>query len=66
MQTLREHKCRPWLLYPTKLNHIDGETKIYHDKSKFKQYLSTNPVQGILERKLQQKEATYTKDKKTN
>jgi hypothetical protein len=31
------------LLYPAKLsNNIDGETKIFQDKTKFKQYLSTN------------------------
>jgi hypothetical protein len=36
IQTLREHKCHPRLLYPTKLSiTIDGETKIFHDKNKF-------------------------------
>jgi hypothetical protein len=44
MQTLREHKFQPRLLYPAKLSiNIDGETKIIQDKSKFKQYLFTNP-----------------------
>ena len=34
IQTLREHKCQPRLLYPAKLSiTIDGETKIFHDKS---------------------------------
>jgi D-arabinose 1-dehydrogenase-like Zn-dependent alcohol dehydrogenase len=42
IQTLREHKCHPRLLYPAKLNHHNGETKIFHDKTKFKQYHSTN------------------------
>ena len=33
IQTLREHKCQPWLLYPPKLwITIDGENKILHDK----------------------------------
>ena len=33
MQTLREHKCQPRLLYPTELSiTIDGETKVFHDK----------------------------------
>ena len=33
MQTLREHKCQPRLLYPAKLSiTIDGETKIFHDQ----------------------------------
>jgi hypothetical protein len=43
IQTLREHKCQPWLLYPAKLSiTIDGETKIfYYKKKKFIQYLST-------------------------
>jgi hypothetical protein len=40
IQTLREHKCQPRLLYLTKLSiTIDGETKIFHDKTKFTQYL---------------------------
>jgi len=34
IQTLREHKCQLRLLYPAKLSiNIDGETKIFHDKS---------------------------------
>jgi hypothetical protein len=33
IQTLREHKCQPRLLYPTKLLiTIDGETKVFHGK----------------------------------
>jgi hypothetical protein len=49
IQTLREHKFQPRLLYPAKLSiTIGGETKIFHEKSKFTQYLSTNqtPTQG--------------------
>jgi hypothetical protein len=31
IQTLREHKCQPRLLYPAKLSiTIDGENKIFH------------------------------------
>ena len=38
MQTLRKHKCQPKLLYPAKLSiTIDGETKIFQDKTKFTQ-----------------------------
>jgi hypothetical protein len=38
IQTLREHKCHPRLLYPAKLSiTIDGETKVFHDKTKFTQ-----------------------------
>jgi hypothetical protein len=44
IQTLREHKCQPRLLYPAKLSiTIVGEAKIFYDKTKFTQYLSTNP-----------------------
>jgi hypothetical protein len=33
IQTLREHKCQPRLLYPAKLSiTVDGETKVFHDK----------------------------------
>jgi hypothetical protein len=36
IQTLREHKCQPRLLYPDKLSiTIDGETNVFHDKTKF-------------------------------
>jgi hypothetical protein len=45
MQTLREHKCQLRLLFPGKLSiTIDGETKVFHDKTKFTQYLSMNPA----------------------
>ena len=43
IQTLREHKCQPRILYPAKLSiTTDGETKVFYDKIKFTQYLSTN------------------------
>jgi hypothetical protein len=62
MQTLREHKCQPRLLYSAKRSIIiNRETKIFHDKTKFKQYLFTIPaLQRILEGKLQHKGNTYT------
>jgi hypothetical protein len=45
IHTLREHKCQPRLLYPAKLSiTIDGETKVFHDKTKFTHYFSTNPA----------------------
>jgi hypothetical protein len=58
IQTLRDHKWHPRLLYPAKLSiTIDGETKVFHDKSKFTQYLSTNPaLQRIIKGKLQHNE----------
>jgi hypothetical protein len=45
IQTIREDKCWPRLLYPAKhLFSIDGETKVFYDKIKFTQYLSMNPA----------------------
>jgi hypothetical protein len=60
-----EHKCQPRLLYPTKLSiTIDGETKVFHDKIKFTQYLSTNlALQRIIKGKLQHKDGNYTLEK---
>jgi hypothetical protein len=65
MQTLREHKCQSRLLYPAKLSiKIDGETKIFQYKTKFKQYLSIIPdLQRILEEKLQHREGTCIKER---
>jgi hypothetical protein len=65
IQTLREHKCQPRLLYPSKLSiNIDGETKVFHDKTKFTQYLSTNPAfQKIIKGKLQHKVENYHLEK---
>jgi hypothetical protein len=38
IQTLREHKCQPRILYPAKLSiTVDGKTKIFHDITKFTQ-----------------------------
>jgi hypothetical protein len=43
IQTQREHKCQPRLLYPAKLSiTIDAETKVFHDNIKFTHYPSTN------------------------
>ena len=63
--TLREHKCQPRLIYPTKLSiAINGETKVFHDKTKFTQYLSTNPaLQRIIKGKHQQTDGNYTLEK---
>uniref|UniRef100_A0ABK0LEB8 Nucleic acid binding protein n=1 Tax=Rattus norvegicus TaxID=10116 RepID=A0ABK0LEB8_RAT len=68
IQTLREHNCQPRLLYPAKLSiNIDGETKIFHDKTKFTQYLSTNPaLQRIINGKAQHKEARNTLEEARN
>jgi hypothetical protein len=65
IQTLKEHKCQPRLLYPAKLSiSIDGKTKIFHDKNKFTQYLSSNPaLQRIIDGKLSHKKGNYTLEK---
>ena len=65
IQTLREHKCQPRLLYPAKLCiTIDGETKVFHDQTKFIHYLSTNPaLQRIITEKNQYKDRNHALEK---
>jgi len=65
IQTLRDYKCQARLLYPAKLSiNIEGESKIFHDKTKFTQHLSTNPaLKRIIDVKLQQKERNYAIEK---
>jgi hypothetical protein len=58
IQTLREYKCQPRLLYRAKLSiTIDRETKVFHDKTKFTHYLSRNPA---LQRIITEKKNQYT------
>ena len=65
IQILREHKCQPRLLYPTKLSiTIEGKTKVFHDKTKFTQYLSMNTaLKRIIIGKNQYKDGKYTLEK---
>jgi hypothetical protein len=43
---------------------IDGETKIFHNKTKFAQYFSINPaLQKIIDGKHQNKEGIYALEK---
>jgi hypothetical protein len=65
MQPLREHKCQPRLLYPAKLSiTIDRETKVFHDKTKFTQYLSMSPaLQRIIKGKHHHKDGNYILEK---
>ena len=65
IRTLREHKYQPWLLYPEKLSiTIDGETKVFHGKTKFTHNLSTNPaLQRIITEKNQYKDGNYALEK---
>jgi uncharacterized coiled-coil protein SlyX len=53
IHTLIQHKFQPRLVYPAKLSiTIDGETKVFQDKSKFTHYLSTNTaLQRIIKKK---------------
>jgi hypothetical protein len=66
IQTPREHKWQTRLLYLAKLSiSIDRENRILHDKSKFIQYLFTNPaIQRIINEKQQHKQENCTLDKK--
>ena len=50
---------------PEKLSiTIDGESKIFHDKNKFTQYLSTNPaLQRVIQGKLKHKDENYPLEK---
>jgi hypothetical protein len=65
MQTLREHKCQPGLLYTAKFSiTIDGETKVFYGKTKFRQHLSTNPaIQMITKGKHQHRDRNHTLEK---
>jgi hypothetical protein len=62
IQTLGALKCQTKLLYTAKLSiTVDGRTKVFHDKTKFAQYIFTNPgLQKIIDGKLQHKEGNYT------
>ena len=59
LQKLRDHGCKPRLLYPAKLSFtINRENKIFQDKNKFKQFVATNPaLQKVIEGKSQHKES---------
>ena len=65
IQTIREHKCQPRKLYPAKLLiTLDGETKVFHNRTKFTNYLSTNPVlQRIITGKNQYKDGNHVLEK---
>ncbi|KAL6030409.1 hypothetical protein STEG23_017097 [Scotinomys teguina] len=68
IQTLRDHGCQPRIIYPAKLSiTIVGVNKTFQDKTRFEQYLSTNPaLQKALEGRLQPKETRYTHENKGN
>ena len=60
MQTLRDSRCQPRLLCPAKLSiTIEGQNKIFHDKTRFNHYLATKlGLHKVLEGKLQPKEVS--------
>jgi hypothetical protein len=63
IQTQREQKCHP-RLHPAKLSITNGETKVFHDKTKFIQYFSKNTaLQRIIAGKHQHTEGNYTLEK---
>jgi hypothetical protein len=53
-QALNENNINPRILYPAKLLfNTDGAIKVFHDRQKLKQYMTTKPplqkiLQGIL------------------
>ena len=59
LQKLRNHGCKPRLLYPAKQSFIINEgNKIFQDKNKFKQFVATNPaLQKVIEGKSQPKQS---------
>jgi hypothetical protein len=61
-QALNENNFNPRILYPVKLSFkLDEAIKVFHDKKKLKQYLTTKPplqkiLQGILHTKNESKQ----------
>jgi hypothetical protein len=55
-------RYQPSIFYTVKLSiSINEENKVFYDKTKFKQYLSRNPVlRKVVEEKLQRKDVNNT------
>jgi hypothetical protein len=64
---LKENKFNPRILYLAKLSFkIDGAIKVFHDKQKLKQYVTSKPpVQKILQGILHTESETQLKHEKT-
>jgi hypothetical protein len=64
---LNENNINPRILYPAKLSFkIDGAIKVFHDKHKLKQYVTTKPpLQKILQGILHTESETQRKHEKT-
>jgi hypothetical protein len=44
-QSLKENNCQPRLVYPAKLSFlIEGDTKIFHNKGKLKEFVTIKPA----------------------
>jgi hypothetical protein len=55
---------RPWVGSLTFKNNHGGETKVFHDKTKFSHYLSTNPaLQRLITEKNQYKNGNNALEK---
>ena len=50
METLRDRRCQPRLLYPANFSvMIDEKSKIVHDQVKYNyNYLQIQPTEGVL------------------
>jgi hypothetical protein len=66
-RALNENNFNSRVLYPAKLSFkIDGAIKVFHDKQKLKQYVTTNPpLQKILQGILQAESDTQLNHEKT-
>ena len=66
MQILRYQRCQPRLLCPAKLSiTIDEENKIFHDRTRFNQYLATNQaLQKALEKNSNPRKFIFTETQK--
>ena len=54
-------------IFSKSINYICGELKVFQDKIKFKQYLSTKlALQGITEGKVHHEKENYTQEKPRN
>ena len=58
LQTLRDHRYQPILLYLAKLSiTINGKSKLFNDEVKFKQYFFTShAIHNVLDGKLETRE----------
>jgi hypothetical protein len=65
IQTLKEHKCQPRLLCPSKFSiTTHGETKVFYNQTKFTHYLKTNQtLQRMITERKQYKDGKHVLEK---